>query len=161
MIKKVLISLLAVIVFIVALGVFIQKTSFNSALNNQEIPITPSVTINDKVISVEVVKEPKDREKGLSGRESLGEYKGMLFVFDSSEKPPSFWMKDMLISLDIIWIRDGKIVRIDKAVPAPAPDTKLKLYSPGQSIDYVLEVNSGLSEANSIIVGDPVSISGI
>jgi uncharacterized membrane protein (UPF0127 family) len=73
-------------------------------------------------------------------------------------------MKDMLIPLDFIWVANGKIVKIDKNVPAPAPNTpdgNLKTYSPGTPIDYVLEVNAGFSDKNNIKVGDSVNLSGI
>lgn len=67
----------------------------------------------------------------------------------------------MEFAIDIIWIKDGKIIQIDKNVEAPAvgtPDNKLKLYSPKSAVDYVLEVNSGYSDLNNIKVGDSVLI---
>ena len=88
----------------------------------------------------------------------------MLFVFDNKQITPVFWMKDMQIPLDIIWIGSGKIVKIDENVPAPVagtPDTKLTNYSSGSPIDYVLEVNSGFSGKNKIKAGDSVDLSGI
>jgi uncharacterized membrane protein (UPF0127 family) len=68
-------------------------------------------------------------------------------------------MKEMLIPLDFIWISGTKIVKIDKNIQAPdanTPDVKLEKIKPDQPVDYVLEVNSGFSDANNIKVNDPV-----
>jgi len=148
-IKQIFLPLVAVAVFIVAVGLFVKNSG------------KKTVTIGNKTISVEVANTPESRKNGLSGTSALAEDNGMLFVFDSQDIMPSFWMKDMLIPLDIIWINDGKVVKIDKNVPAPAkdiPDSELKTHNPGQPIDYVLEVNSGFSDKNGVKAGDSVTL---
>lgn len=163
MIKKLILPLVGVALFIVAVGIFIQKSS----LINQPktaVATNPTVSIGDKVIKLEVVKTTEEREKGLSGRTSLDSDSGMLFVFSDKEYSPAFWMKGMLIPLDIIWIKDGKIIKIHKNVPVPSantPDNKLKTYTSESAVNYVLEVNSGYSDANKFKVGDTVTFSGI
>ena len=85
----------------------------------------------------------------------------MLFVINNNKVTPTFWMKDMRIAIDIIWIKNSKIIQIDKNVDPPAPNTpdnKLKLYSPKSAVDYVLEVNSGYSDLHNIKVGDAIII---
>ncbi len=165
MIKKVLLPILGTIAFIVLVGLFTQKNLFVK-LAPSPIPtqVKPVVTINSKSINVEVVKNEAERQKGLSGRDTLETDSGMLFVFQDDTKAPVFWMKGMLIPLDIVWIKDGKIVRIDQDVPFPSkntPDNKLKTYSAGVAVNYVLEVNAGFCKANSIKVGDSITVSGI
>ena len=131
-----------------------------SLLNKR--PSSQKITINNTVIYVELAIAPEEKQRGLSGSK-LQENQGMLFVFDN-KTIPSFWMKDMLIPLDIIWIEDTKIVQIDENVPAPnsgEPDTNLRLYQPLAPINYVLEVNAGFSEKHGIKVGDAVDLSGI
>lgn len=164
MTKKLLLPLLLTAVFIVAVGVLLQKTSTNIPGSSPiPTPIAPKVTINGKEINVEVAKTAKEREKGLGERQSLDKDNGMLFIFDSA-KSPVFWMKGMEFPIDIIWIKNGKIIQIDRNVPIPkagVQDTRLPTYSAHDSIDYVLEVNAGFSDTNSIKVGDTVSISGI
>jgi len=163
MTKKIIIPIIATALFIVAVGLFIQKAQIRTPL--QETPQEePSVTINNTEISVKLARTQPEREKGLSGISSLEAKSGMLFIFENKEISPVFWMKDTLIPLDIIWIADGKIVRIDKNVPVPSADTptnKIPTYTAGRPVDYVLEVNAGFSESNSIKTGDSVSISGI
>ncbi|MGA2910675.1 MAG: DUF192 domain-containing protein [Candidatus Microgenomates bacterium] len=159
MIKNLLLPFLGVIAFIVIVGVFFQKTQ-----NTNPGQVQKTVTIASKAINVEVADTPAERAQGLSGRSSLAADSGMLFVFETKAVTPIFWMKDMLIPLDFIWIGGGRVVRIDKNVPFPAPgtpDANLKTYTAGEPIDYVLEVNGGFSDTNSIKVGDPVTLSGI
>lgn len=164
MVKQLLLPLAAVAAFIVLVGVFTQK---QSSLNLSKYLPTSSpaayqtMTIGNKTIQVEIVKTIAEREKGLSGRSSLSTDYGMLFVFDSKQVSPIFWMKDMAIPIDIIWISGDKIVKIDKEVPVPKSNIKddtLPKYSPGRPIDYVLEVASGFSDTNNFKVGDSVAL---
>lgn len=161
--KKIIIPIIGTALFIVAVGILMQKTSFLPSTPTPQPTVTkPTVTINGKVISVEIAETNEEREKGLSGVASLEANSGMLFVFDDGGNIPTFWMKGMIMPIDILWISDGKIIRIDKNVPAPAPNTpdnKLKTYSAGQPVNYVLEVTAGFSDSNSIKVGDDVSFS--
>jgi uncharacterized membrane protein (UPF0127 family) len=160
--KNLLIPLIVVAVFIVAVGIYLQKSGI---LTSNVIQKTAStVTIKDKTVNVEVAKTPEERSKGLSKRNSMDANTGMLFVFTGDTKAPIFWMKDTLIPLDMIWIKNEKVVKIDKNVPVPAEntvDSKLQTYSAGVPVDYVLEVNAGFSDTNSIKVGDSVVVSGI
>lgn len=165
MIKNIFLPLVATAVFIVAVGLFVQKGSLNFLNRNKPTPTQgPTVTINNQKINLEIAKTPDERMKGLSNRTSLDQNSGMLFIFDDETKVPVFVMRDMLFSLDIIWIKEGVIIRIDKNLPIPPVNTsesKLKKYSAGTPVDYVLEVNSGFSDTNSIKVGETVTFSGI
>ena len=160
--KSLLIPFAAVMLFIIAVGIFIKKTG-NIPLS--ETPKTSAtVTIGTKTVNVELAKTAEEKSKGLSGRKSLDENSGMLFVFGKDDKSPTFWMKDMQIHLDMIWIQGSSVIRIDKNVPIPddgTPDSKLIIYSAGVKVDYVLEVNSGFSDSNSLQIGDIVTTSGI
>lgn len=152
--KKILIPLGAVIV---ALLVYRFFTTSPSKMNVEQ----KTATIGTKKINLEIANTENLRQKGLGGREALNENSGMYFVFDEKPVMASFWMKNMLIPIDIIWIRNGKIVEIDKNVPfypKDTPNNQLKTYSPTSPIDYVLEVNSGFSDKNNFTVGDPVQM---
>jgi len=167
MVKQLLLPLAAVAIFIVLVGIFTQKSSsidwskyFSGATSVQE----KTVTIKDKVVRVEIVNTESSREKGLSGRTSLPTGSGMLFVFDTKKVNPIFWMRNMLIPLDMIWITDGKIVSLNKNIPAPpagTPDDQLDKFNATQPVDYVLEVNAGFTDSNGIKVGDAVDLSKI
>lgn len=147
------IALVLVVVFLAAwkLGAF----GFFGGFGNQG-----KVTINDTVIKVEVADDEESRITGLSGRDSLEDGNGMLFVFDDKQQV-EFWMVDMKFPIDIIFIDDTKIVDIDANVPIPAEGANkaaLPTYSPSVPVNYVLEVPAGFSEKNSIKVGDTVKI---
>ncbi len=166
MIKQVLIPLAAVIFFIIVIGLLSKNSlpfsdKIFQAVSPKSTHSEKSLTIGVKTIGVEIANTNSLRTKGLSGRNTLPQNSGMLFVFDSKKTTPGFWMKDMLIPLDIIWIRDGQVERIDKNIPAPAPhtpDNKLSAYYPDRPVDYVLEVNAGFSQKNGIKVGDAVTL---
>lgn len=165
MFKQIILPILAVVVFITAVGIFVRKSS---SLNFFGMPAPQSttlpektITVGSKTIQVQIANTETEREQGLSGIASLDANKGMLFVFDTNVTAV-FWMRGMLIPLDMIWIESGKIIQIDKNIPKPdpnTPDAQLKTYSPGQPVDRVLEVNAGFSDKNNVKVGDSVNLS--
>lgn len=117
------------------------------------------VRIKDREFRVLIADTAYLRSQGLSGRESLPEDAGMLFIFSSSTVQ-TFWMKGMKFPLDMIWIQGGRIAGIEKNVP-PEPDKSvfsLKMYSSPEAVDRVLEINAGLSERYGFEVGDPVEL---
>lgn len=155
MLKQLLIPLIGVAAFIVIVGLLMQgKIKLGNPIPT---PKPTTLKIASREIIIRIADDDKKRAEGLSGVTSLGENEGMLFVFgteggySSKDVTPSFWMKDMLIPLDIIWINDGRIVKIDKDVPISNPE---KLYTPDTPIDYVLEVNAGFSDKNNLKIGD-------
>ena len=92
------------------------------------------------VVSLEIADTQILRQQGLSNRKSLGDYQGMLFIFDSSDIYP-FWMKDMYIPLDIIYISESfYIVDILKEV-APCSRLCNNLLSLKVNLD-ILEVKA-------------------
>lgn len=110
-------------------------------------------------IQAELAKTPQERFKGLSGREHLCENCGMLFVFPQRQER-SFVMRDMNFPLDVIWIRDQKIVNIDKDAPPEGSNPK-KEYRSQIPVDKVLELNAGFCDAHEIKIGDKIEIMGI
>jgi uncharacterized protein len=163
-IKQLILPLVGVALFIVLVGTFVKNPA---KLGIKPVPtVTPGsneqeIIVKDKKMKVTAVSSAETRAKGLSGTSSLAEDRGMLFVFDTKDVSPTFWMKDMIIPIDIIWINDGRIVQIDKSIEAPVagtPDSKLKLYKSKSPIDFVLEVNAGFSDRNGLTVGDEVIV---
>ena len=78
----------------------------------------------------------------------------MYFVL-GEKKIATFWMKDMLFSLDIIWIDNGKIVGINENVSVPTNDI-IPTYTSTQPITHILEVNAGFASKHNIEVGSTV-----
>lgn len=122
--------------------------------------VTVIVSINSVKINAMLADTPSKQMLGLGNRNTLGENDGMLFPYPQKIKP-FYWMKNMLIPIDIIWISDNNIVGIEKSVNPPGigtPDTELTRYSPTEPVNYVLEVNSGFSDKHLIKVGDEVKM---
>lgn len=109
-----------------------------------------SIKIDSKEIKVEIADTDEKRERGLSGRKSLGKNEGMLFIFQLPAKY-SFWMKDMFFPLDIIWIDENK--RVSAISKNIFPETYPASFSPSEDVKYVLEVNAGWAEKNGVKVG--------
>ena len=121
-----------------------------SALQKGKVVIDGRVTID-----VEVARSMEEQAKGLGGRSSLKKGTGMVFPYDGPG-PRAFWMMGMLIPLDILWIRGGKVVAIEAKIPPPSPDKPLAVYS--HVADLVLEVPAGYAHEMGIRVGQPVRV---
>lgn len=101
-------------------------------------------------ISVEVADTPQTRATGLMHREEMGEEEGMLFDFGSAQ-PVSMWMKNTLIPLDMLFLRDdGTIARIARN----ARPHDLTPIPSGEPVRYVLELNGGAAAAFGAQIGD-------
>ena len=116
----------------------------------------PYVKIGNTTVSVELAVTSEEKAKGLMHREQLAENKGMLFIFED-EQALSFWMKNTLIPLDMVFINsDNRIV--DILVAEPCKKDPCKTYTPKADAKYVLEVNAGFSERHNAAIGDEVSL---
>lgn len=106
----------------------------------------------ERKFAVEVVREEKDRNRGLMFRHELAEGSGMLFDYDPPQQI-SFWMKNTFLSLDIVFIGvDGRILNIaEKTTPLSLE----RLPADGKARG-VLEINGGLSAKLGIKPGDRV-----
>ncbi len=102
--------------------------------------------------TVELAVTEAQQAQGLMHRQSLAPDAGMLFLFDPV-RPVSFWMRNTLISLDMLFIEpDGRIAGIARRTTplseAPVPS--------GRPVRAVLEINGGLAAMLGIAPGDRV-----
>lgn len=142
-------------VFLIFVCALVLVLAFFSFYLNKK---SPSVTINQKTFFVYVAKSDSEHEKGLSIYSKLPKDKGMIFVFKKSDYY-AFWMKDMKFAIDIIYIKDNKIVDIFENVSPPkSSDEKLSIIKPRQESDRVLEINANLSNEYNFKKGDFVKI---
>ena len=113
------------------------------------------LTLASTTVSVEIVRTPADRDRGLSGRLSLAPDRGMLFLFDHPDTY-GFWMPEMQFSIDIIWLNaNWQIVDI---APSVAPESYPHVFVPKAPATFVLEVVSGLSERSGWHEGDQFTV---
>ena len=98
---------------------------------------------------VEVADEPAERSQGLMFREEMGRGEGMLFVYDFPQRA-TFWMRNTLIPLDMIFADDrGVVTRIHENA-IPLDETTI---DGGDGVLFVLEINAGLSRRLGIQEG--------
>lgn len=109
------------------------------------------LVIGESKIKILLADTEEERILGLSGKQKLNEDQGMLFSFPESGHH-GIWMKDMLFSIDIIWL-DAKFQVIDY-VEGVQPESYPHIFKPKQLAKYVLEVNSGFIESNGIKIED-------
>ena len=138
-----------------ALGVilFFATAVFTSgAIGLPTTQITIETSSGSKSFAVELASDPASQQRGLMFRRNLAPNAGMLFDFHRATSL-SFWMKDTILPLDMLFIRsDGTISTIaSNTVPlstAPIPSA--------EPVRAVLEINAGLARELGIHVGDRV-----
>ena len=110
-------------------------------------------------IFVEIADSPDKRGKGLMFRPSMAPDRGMLFLFPELGDH-TFWMKNTLISLDILWLDEsGTIVHLEPNVPicTRKDDACPRYQSPHKSLQ-VLELNAGMAEKLDVAVGNQLKV---
>ncbi len=106
-----------------------------------------------QAITAELAVTDEEHAQGLMFREKILPDQGMLFVF-SEESPHTFWMKNTLIPLDMIWLgRDRRIIHIVRNAP-PCPEEPCPTYGPDVPILFVLELKGGQADAFGLKIGD-------
>jgi len=104
-------------------------------------------------IDIEIADDDAKTQQGLMYRKSMEENHGMLFIFPIAQEH-SFWMKNTIISLDIIFTdKDKKIIKIHKST---TPHSTKSLPSGGPTL-YVVEVIAGYTDKYGISEGDVIN----
>jgi len=122
---------------------------------------TIKICFNENCFLAEVAKTKAQRTKGLMFRENLAQDKAMFFVF---EQPSihSFWMKNCLIPLDIIWLDENYKVVAIKPNNQPCKDgEECPSINPNVLAKYALEINAGLASKISLVEGDYLTRKGL
>ncbi len=109
-------------------------------------------------VTLEVADSPDERATGLMHRESLPEDRGMVFVYGEADER-SFWMKNTLIPLDMVFVdANGTVRNVEHADP-PAPeasDDELATYASDGPAKYVIEMEQGFANETGIGPGAQV-----
>jgi hypothetical protein len=116
--------------------------------------------LGGREFQLEVAATPFLRARGLSGQSDIPAEGGMIFLF---EKPAryTFWMKNMKIPIDIIWLRGERIVGVVSRAEPPLPGTPevaIARFTAPEPIDRVIEIRAGLAGALSLYPGQEVKI---
>jgi uncharacterized protein len=130
------------------------------SLEEKKAENRPVALLAGKTVNLEIRRTLEERKKGLSGKLSLGEDDGMLFIFPKADIY-KFWMPDMNFAIDIIWIENGVVVGMHENVSNEFDRKNPKFYTVSTPAKYVLEVNAGWSEKYGLEVGDKVEFLNI
>jgi hypothetical protein len=107
-------------------------------------------------VTAELADTPAERARGLMHRSALPDDRGMLFLFDV-EGTQRFYMLNTLIPLDLVSIRDGRVVAIQRMEPCDEPVTCTEPLTTTPVIDAAVEVGAGTAAREGIAVGTLVS----
>lgn len=109
-------------------------------------------------LNLEVADTFNTREYGLMYRTRLEPHGGMIFVF-AHDGHQTFWMKNTLISLDMIWVKsNGTIDTIAADVPASSPKTPGESITRGGYGKYVIELAAGEAQRAGLHSGMRLAI---
>lgn len=140
------------IILIIAISLFFVWPMISHKTYTSADIITASG--NRTTVYVETADTPSEWEVGLMNRTSMAADHGMLFIF-YDDYPRSFWMKNTLIPLDMIFVSsDMNIVDIN----ANATPEDENIFTSAGSSRYVIEVNGGYCKEHGIEIGDKVEL---
>lgn len=125
----------------------------------QLLMIEQRAWLGDRWLYFEVARTTAEQSMGLMFRTELSRDRGMVFPFDPP-RPVRFWMRNVAISLDMLFVRSGEIIAISHDVP-PCTTPTCPTYGPDQEIDHVIELAGGTAELFEIGVGDRVEFESI
>lgn len=155
--KGLKIAIVSLVILSAALGAYqyFEASSDERPLEGNQTEIY----FEDHGFSVEIADTSEERARGLMFRENLSENSGMLFVYEE-EADRSFWMKNTLIPLDIIFLdSDFEVINIEQADPEPnTSDENLRRYRSERPAKYVLEINQNRSEEIGLEKGSEMSL---
>lgn len=149
-------------IFLIDLGLLftVGCMSIQDTNKAQYLQIEATTTIGRQVINLEVTHTLEEQTKGLMYREALPDDRGMLFNLN----PPDgvrFWMKNVPVPLDIVFIYQDHVVAIAPNVP-PCKTDECPLYPENPvTADRVIELRSGLTKKIDLKLGDQINIEKI
>jgi uncharacterized protein len=135
-----------------------SQTQTQAPVNlGQKLPISAKATIpNGTIIQLEVARTQQQQAMGLMHRPALPDDRGMLFSFPSPFQA-SFWMMNVPVALDMVFMRDGVVQYIQASAP-PCTNEPCPTYGPKTPINQVIELRSGRAAELGLKVGDRVTI---
>ncbi|MBU7581965.1 MAG: DUF192 domain-containing protein [Nostoc sp. TH1S01] len=154
-------SLLPILLSLFLMGCSTQTTANTSIpvpiAKGQTLPISAQAVVpNGTTIELEVAVTPEEQAKGLMNRPALPNNRGMLFKFPSAQ-PVQFWMKNVPVPLDMVFLQNGVVKYIQPSAP-PCPNEPCATYGPNIPIDTVIELRAGRAKELQLKVGDSVKI---
>ncbi|MEG4634062.1 DUF192 domain-containing protein [Microcoleus sp. AR_TQ3_B6] len=136
----------------------LTESNFMSLLGGidmgQLLPISVNTILGDRALGLEVAKTPQEQATGLMFRTELPDDRGMFFPIEPARNV-RFWMKNVLIELDMVFLREGVVQAIIPNVP-PCLSETCPNYGPDIPVDGVIELRGGRAVQLGLKVGDRI-----
>jgi len=151
-----LVSIMAMALLTLAFAGCPQSLDENQGATQRGSKVEGFITIGSQKVAIEHADTPEKMSKGLGYRDSLAWGSGMYFSYPQAGLY-RFWMKGMRFAIDIVWIRDDRIVDISPDVPFELGGNG-PTVQPREAANAVLEVPAGYASAVGWRVGDRVRV---
>ncbi len=133
-----------------------KSALISSTPQGQVLPISATIDIRGNRIELEVAETPDQRATGFMFRAQIPDNRGMLFPF-APPRPVQFWMRNVQLPLDMVFLRQGEVVAVAADVP-PCTATPCPTYGPSEEIDQVIELRGGRAAEIGLQVGDRIDV---
>ena len=109
-------------------------------------------------VALELAVTAEEQARGYMGRAEISDREGMLFLY-AEDRRSSFWMKNCLVPLDIIWLdADGGVVEVAANRPPCPEEGPCPNVTPNGVARYVLELAAGQAAAHEVRPGRRVAL---
>uniref|UniRef100_UPI0030846562 DUF192 domain-containing protein n=1 Tax=Petrachloros mirabilis TaxID=2918835 RepID=UPI0030846562 len=132
------------------------QASSAASESGQSLPVSAIVKLPQTAIELEVARTQEEQAMGLMFRADLADDRGMLFPFDPPQSV-NFWMRNVKIPLDMVFLREGRIVAIAANVP-PCRQPVCPTYGPSELVDQVIELRGGRAAELDLAVGETLMV---
>jgi uncharacterized membrane protein (UPF0127 family) len=127
---------------------------FGGTDRGQLLPVALYTIIADRPLGLEVARTPQEQAIGLMYRTEISDDRGMFFPIEPA-RSVRFWMKDVFVELDMIFLRQGVVQAIIANVP-PCLTENCPNYGPDVPVDGVIELRGGRAAQLGLKVGDRI-----
>ncbi|MDX2085790.1 MAG: DUF192 domain-containing protein [Candidatus Melainabacteria bacterium] len=136
---------------------FVKEAKEAAPVAQPVTPVYQPVEVSGHLFRLEVAKTPQQKAQGLMGRSHLPADGGMVFLLAKAGRPQpvSFWMKNCRIPLDLLFVREGRLVQMETNQP-PCLQDPCPLIVANQPVTHVLEVPAGTVRRLKLRLGQPV-----
>ena len=142
--------------FILIMFLFLSGQSFTVVDLDRDLNKSSLIVSTSKktcyLLSIWVVHSAKEKARGLMYVRNMPEQSGMLFVYTESDQR-SMWMKNTYIPLDIIFIKNSETI---SSIARDTEPLSLKNIRSIEPVNYVLEINAGMTKKMGIVPNDNV-----
>ncbi len=142
--------------FILIMFLFLSGQSFTVVDLDRDLNKSSLIISTSKktcyLLSIWVVHSAKEKARGLMYVRNMPEQSGMLFVYTESDQR-SMWMKNTYIPLDIIFIKNSETI---SSIARNTEPLSLKNIRSTEPVNYVLEINAGMTKKMGIVPNDKV-----